>query len=203
MGDSTPRLATAMNVLLVSEGIHEEAGALESLIMRVEPRIKTCAWQPSSRKDIATRKGKGQGFFKRAIRWILQARKEGYDALVLVIDEDGRPERARELSEAQGENSQTGLFPRALGIAIRSFDAWILADEKALSTVLKCIVDRQPSPESNREPKQACEMLLAHGAVEMRPRDFYAAVAERIDLQCLCDRCPKGFGAFAVRLRSL
>jgi Domain of unknown function (DUF4276) len=192
-----------MNVLLVSEGIHEEAGALEALVMRVEPRIKSCAWQPSSRKDIATRKGKGQGFFKRAIRWILQARKEGYDALVLVIDEDGRPERVRELHEAHSESSQTGAFPRALGIAIHSFDAWILADEKALSTVLKCVVERQPSPESDCDPKHSCALLLAQGAVVMQPRKFYAEVAERIDLQCLCDRCPNGFGAFAARLRSL
>jgi hypothetical protein len=192
-----------MNVLLVSEGIHEEAGALEALVMRVEPRIKSCAWQPSSRKDIATRKGKGQGFFKRAVRWILQARKEGYDALVLVIDEDGRPQRVRELNEAQDERSQTGGYPRALGIAIRSFDAWILADEKALSTVLNCVVDRQPSPENNRDPKQSCASLLAHGAVEMRPRDFYAAVTERTDLQCLRDRCPNGFGIFAARVSSL
>lgn len=192
-----------MNVLLVSEGVHEEAGALESLVMRVEPRIKSCVWQPSSRKDIATRKGKGQGFFKRAIRWILQARKEGYDALVLVVDEDGRPERARELTEAHGESSQTGAFPRALGVAIRSFDAWILADEKALSTVLKCVVDRQPAPENDRDPKDSCARLLAQGAVEMRPRDFYAAVAERADLERLCERCPNGFGSFVARLRSL
>lgn len=192
---------TTMRVLLVSEGAHEEAGALESLVKRAAPQITACEWQPVSRSDIATRKGKGQGFFKRAVRWMLQARKEGYDALVLVIDEDGRPERAAEIEQAQQEIVQSSGIRRALGIAIRSFDAWVLADERALSAVLQRAVSRQPSPEDNRHPKDSCLALLQQSNVALRPRELYTKVAERIDLQCLAERCPAGFGVFAARLR--
>jgi len=192
-----------MKVLLVSEGVHEEAGALEAFVRCVAPRIQSCTWDCSSRNDIVTRKGKGQGFFKRAVRWMLHARKQGFDALVLVIDQDRRRESSRELDEAQNEITQTGKFPRALGIAIRSFDAWILADEKALTSVLGYDVNRPKSPEDDRNPKKTCAKLLEKCTVNMRPRDFYAEVAKRADPQCLCERCPKGFGVFAARLQSL
>ncbi len=189
-----------MKILLVSEGKHEESGALESLVRRIATKTQTCTWDRVSSDQIHIHRGKGQGFVKRAIRWILEARRRGYDALVLVIDEDGRPERLRDLAQAQSEQMLTGSFPRALGVAIREFDAWILADEKALSDVLDCTVQTQPSPEENRDPKADCSILLG---ARMSQRDFYAKVSQTLDLARLEKRCPKGFGIFASRLRSL
>jgi hypothetical protein len=82
-----------------------------------------------SRKDIHAHHGKGQGYFKKALRWILEAERRGYDALVLVIDQDNTPERVQEINKAQ--NDQRVTLRRALGVAIRTFDAWMLADEQA------------------------------------------------------------------------
>lgn len=48
------------------------------------------------------------------------------------------------------------MHPRALGMAIRSFDAWMLADDGVLTLVLGKPIDTQPSPEKNRDPKEAC-----------------------------------------------
>lgn len=192
-----------MRVLLVSEGKHEESGALEALVRRTVPKIDQCAFARVSDRRVQIQPGKGGGLYKRVLQWVLEARRSGFDALVLVIDEDGYRERIRQLDQAQAEVASTFHFPRAIGIAIRSFDAWILADERALSDALVCSIQRQPSPEDNRDPKADCQFIRDSCPTEISIRDLYAKVALCVDLRCLSDRCPKGFGVFAARLRSL
>ncbi len=189
-----------MKVLLVSEGKHEECGALETFVRRIAKEFESYTWDKVSRNDIHTHRGKGQGFFKRAVRWILEAKKRDYDALVLVIDEDGNPERISELDQAQREEAATAGFSRCLGIAIRSFDAWMLADEKAIAAVLGHVVPAQGAPEENRHPKEDCAKLLGG---RFSQADFYARIAASVNVQLLESRCPKGFGMFAERLRKL
>lgn len=193
-----------MRILLVSEGVHEEFGALAALVKKAL-RDPDCRFEWRNWKDSALRvhAGKGRGCFKRAIDWVRYASREGYDALVLLIDQDRFTDRVREFDDAQAETRLTGLFPRALGIAIRTFDAWILADETALTTVLGCVINRQPSPEDNRDPKSDCASILVGSKTDLRPREFYARVAELADIACLMERCPKGFGRFAARISAL
>jgi hypothetical protein len=192
-----------MRVLLVSEGIHEEAGALEALVRRVASKISSCTCARVSDPRVRAHHGKGQGYKKRALRWMLQARDEGYDSLILVIDRDRYPERVEELNEAQQEHVVTNGFPRAVGIAIRSFDAWMLADEKALSSVLGSTVPMQPSPEDISDPKGMCAELLQRSTHDLKQRELYANIAKEVDLQRLEQRCPLGFAIFAARLRRL
>lgn len=192
-----------MKALLVSEGKHESAGALQALVQRIAPKITSCTWMDVKCEEIHTHRGKGQGFFKRAVRWILEAKKRGFDVLVMVIDRDRNPERIGEIANAQVENRITAGIPRALGIAIRTFDAWMLADEGALSSILAVRVDRQRSPEEIADPKAICAALLVESDCGLWQRDMYAEVAKRIDLAQLEQRCPKGFGPFAERLRLL
>jgi hypothetical protein len=190
-----------MKVLLVSEGKHELSGSLESLVRRLSSHTLDVHHDRVSRSDIHTHSGKGQGFFKRAIRWLLEARKRGYEAIVLVIDEDGHAERASELSEAQQYSSVE--FPCAFGIAIPTFDAWMLADERALTTVLGREIRRQPAPESLTNPKQICNDLCASSGTDISLSQMYAQIAQACVISRLEERCPKGFGTFAVRVRQL
>jgi hypothetical protein len=83
----------------------------------------------------------------------------GANALILLIDEDGRSERIREISDAQDYHQSQ--LARAMGVAIRMFDAWMLADEEALTEVLGYTVNTQPDPETIGHPKQVCADLLA------------------------------------------
>lgn len=190
----------SMKVLLVSEGKHEECGALETFVRRIAKGIESYTWDKVSRNDIHTHRGRGQGFFKRAVRWILEAKKRDFDALVLVIDEDGYPDRISELDQAQSEEAATAGFPRCLGIAVRSFDAWMLADERAIAAVLGYVVPAQGAPEENHHPKEDCAKLLSG---KFSQADFYARIAATVNVQLLESRCPKGFGVFADRLRKL
>lgn len=187
-------------VLVVGEGKHELAGALVALVRRLAP--PGCVFDHTDiRGDIHGHHGKGRGYFKRAFRWMLEAQKLGYDALVLVIDQDGFLERTKEISEAQQDDR--AAIPRALGVAIRSFDAWMLADERALSAVLKGIVSRQPDPERIVRPKDSCSVILANAGNVVSQSEMYSQVAQTADLDVLGRRCPKGFAPFADRVRAI
>ena len=190
----------------MSEGRHELGtregdSALEILVRRLNGDIRQCKSKPVSKKNIHAHHGKGKGYFKRALRWMLEANKRGYDALILVIDQDNRPERGQELTEAQ--NDTLVSLRRALGVAIRTFDAWMLADEQALTRVLRHTVERQPNPEEIRDPKGVCADLLDDSQVSMSQSELYSAVADAADIDTMEARCPKGFAPFAERVRGL
>jgi hypothetical protein len=195
-----------VRVLLVAEGQHERGkedrdGALETLVRRLHQDITQCDLDRVSRKDIHAHHGKGQGYFKKALRWIRKAEKRGYDAIVLVIDQDNVPERMQEITRAQ--NAQLVTLHRALGVAIRTFDAWMLADAQALTRILGYAVSPQRSPEDVSDAKGVCTQLLGKSPMVMSQSEFYAFVACEADLSTLERQCSKGFAPFAQRVRSL
>ena len=195
-----------MRVLLVAEGQHERGkedrdGALETLVRRLHQDITHCDLDRVSRKDIHAHHGKGQGYFKKELRWIREAEKRGYDAIVLVIDQDNVPERVQEITNAQ--NAQLVTLRRALGVAIRTFDAWMLADEQALTRVLGYAVSPQRSPEDVSDAKGVCTQLLDKSPMAVSQSEFYAFVAREADMSTLTRQCPKGFAPFAQRVSSL
>ncbi len=194
-----------MRVLLVGEGAHEGSGALETLVNRLATAPIECEFAVVRDDAIHTHRGKGQGFFKRAVRWLIEGRNRGFDAVVMVIDEDGHRERIAEIDRAQAETSIASIadFPRALGVAVHMFDAWMLADEKALSIVLGANVARQRNPESIKDPKHLCAKLREDAAADISPQEMYAAIARTADLATLRQRCPKGFAPFASRVEGL
>jgi len=190
-----------MRALLVSEGKHEGGGALEALVSRTADCLSQFDWRKISDPRIHVHRGKGKGFFKRAVAWMREAQKEGFDAVIIVIDEDGDSRRIDQFTEAQ--RCELASISRALGVAIRTFDAWMLADERALSQVLKMQVQTQPAPEKICDPKQTCVSMLAVSGQDMRQTEFYAVLSKAIDIAKLENRCPKGFAPFASRLRAI
>jgi hypothetical protein len=192
-----------MKVLLVGEGAHELSGALEQLVQRVSAKPLDCTRARVQDNSIHAHHGKGRGYFKKTVRWILEARERGFDALVLVIDQDSRTERNEELRQAQEENSVTRGIARAVGVAIRTFDAWMLADELAAGQVLACNVSPQQAPETIGMPKEVCRGLLTASGREIGLSQMYAEIAAVARIDLLEQRCPRGFGTFALRVRAL
>lgn len=84
-----------MRVLVVSEGKHEHSGALENLVKRLGGERATFASDRVQSNRIHAHHGQGQGFFKRALRWLLEAQKRGFDALVLPDPETIREPKQR------------------------------------------------------------------------------------------------------------
>jgi hypothetical protein len=190
-----------MIVLVVSEGRHEQSGALKSLLERLGGAGALFEFDRVSSSRIHAFHGKGKGYFKRAIRWLREAENRGANALILLIDEDGRRDRREQIQEAQG--SLISQLPRAMGVAIRTFDAWMLADEKTLTVVLGYTISKQGEPESIRDPKQVCADLLAKSGTRMAQSEMYARVAQRIDMHLLDARCRSGFKPFATYVRNI
>jgi hypothetical protein len=129
------------------------------------------------------------------------AENRGYDGLVLVIDQDDQKERNEQIAQAQ--NYVKTPIRRALGVAVRTFDAWMLADEIALTKVLAYAINRQPDPEAIRHPKRAFKSLLEQKGNPKRVAEIYSEIAQAVDINLLEARCPNGFGSFAQRVRDL
>ena len=190
-----------MKVLIVAEGRHELEGALEVLVRRIFGCNLECKVDKVSRSDIHAHHGKGPGYFKRAVRWMKEAQKDGFYALVMLIDHDGYDERVHQVDEAQ--ETDIVSIKRALGVAIIAFDAWILADEIALTSVLEIDVNRQPDPENSRDPKQVCAQLLARSPHEINQSEMYTRVTRLTGTDVLKGRCPRGFEPFATRIEAI
>lgn len=191
-----------MRVLLVSEGRHELGGALEALVRRLSQKALEFERMQVSDPALRVHAGKGPGYFKKALRCIRYAQEQGFDAIVLVIDQDDEPSRRRQLDDAQTD-LRVATLPRALGVAIRTFDAWMLADERALTNATGQPVQRQPDPETIRDPKGMCKRLRESAGLGPELTEMYAALATALNIAVLEERCRDGFAPFARRVRSL
>ena len=190
-----------MRVLVVAEGKHELHGALGNLLEKLGGDGSSFDYDRVSNNTIHAVHGTGNGYFKRARRWLIEAEKRGVDALIFLIDEDGKAERIEQIRRAQ--NYPIPQLPRAMGVAIRMFDAWMLADEKALTEVLDYNINKQADPETIRNPKQMCEELLTNSQIEIPQREMYARVSSKINIDILCNRCQSGFRPFATYVRNI
>ncbi len=191
-----------MRVLVVVEGKHESDGAARALIQQVRPDLTDLTFDRLANSKIHVHPGKGKAYFKKAVRWMLEARKRGYDAIILLVDRDGVPTRCTEIADAQNHTAQC-LIPRALGVPVEAFDAWMLADEQAISKVLAVTVPKQSDPEKLAHPKEHMGKLLAELGLHWGGAEMYARIAAELDISHLARRCPEGFAAFAERVRML
>ena len=196
------------SVLIVAEGEHELTGdrpdpALKTLVRRLlGDGIDMQATVKRSREVSGhTHAGKGDRLGRKFIGIVQFAEREGFDAVVILMDHDGDNTRLKSATYAQ--EAMLTSFPRAVGIAVRAFDAWILADHVALSSVLATTFDMQPNPEAISDPKKVCESLRDAAGGEWRLRDLYSAFAAIVDLRILRARCSTGFAAFAERVEGL
>jgi hypothetical protein len=191
-----------MRVLVVVEGKHEHEGAVGTLIQRLRPDLADLEFERLANSDIHVHPGKGRGYEKKAIRWMREAHKRGYEAVVLLVDRDKVAERTTEVTSAQNHTAACTIR-RALGVAIESFDAWMLADEKAVSKVLAKTVQTQRDPEAIANPKERFTEALAGLGLEWGGAALYARIAATLDISRLEARCPQGFAVFADRLRNI
>ena len=197
-----------VSILIVSEGIHELScensdGALPILVRRLLGNALTISVQTRQIHELKghVHPGRGDRLGRKFIGIVRLAEREGFDAVVILIDQDGDSTRFKSATFAQ-ETTVTS-FPRAIGIAVKTFDAWFLADHQSLSKVLKTDVDMQPDPESIGNPKAVCQLLNENAVGDLRLRDLYTNVAMIADLQTLRQRCLSGFSVFAARIEAL
>lgn len=194
-----------MKVLLVAEGDHEHAGALARLVESILGF--PVEFDPKTVRDLpltAQVQGSKDKLKRKALSWVRHAQAGRHDAVVLVVDHDGDEDRHRQLREAQDEFSTEFYLKRAFGVAVRTFDCWMLADEVALKFATGKIVNRFADPEASTTAKGDCRSLLESSTLQSRSQgEFYADIARNIRPEELEKRCPKGFKPFADRVRKL
>ena len=197
-----------MKVLVVSDGKHElgpdsDQGALVELTRRMLNREVVFKRMKANDRVVKTHalRGKFTDYEKRAKGWVRYAQHQEYDALVFVIDQDGHKKRETGVENAQIHTHF--VIPRAMTVAVQKFDAWMLADEVAMSKVLGGNVQRQKDPESNQDPKSECEKIIAASQRNLSLTEFYFQVAKVINLDSLRKRCPRGFDKFRTRVEKL
>ncbi|MCY2927627.1 MAG: hypothetical protein NT031_19740, partial [Planctomycetota bacterium] len=139
---------------------------------------------------------------KKAKKAIFDASESGYAAIVILIDRDGDSdaERIVPIREARDATWGTGV-PCAVGQAVEAFDAWMIADGKAIKEAGGDAARQHPMPEnlagkdgSKHHPK-AWAMDILGGKESLA--DKYAVIAAKARLDILAACCPKGFAPFA------
>jgi len=188
-----------MRVRVVGEGPHERS-ALPTIVCRTNAAVTECDFEYV--KNVPRSHGKGSVFYKKAVRAMIDAETTGFDGLVFLIDRDDDSSRHQQMSDAQ-DNLAQSMIPRACGVAVRTFDAWFLSDESALTKVVSESVNRQPDPEGIDDPKSTCKSIAEAASPSIALGDFYAQVAEEMNLDTVCTRCSRGFGQFHQRLAAM
>ena len=166
-------------------------------------------WEPPLRR------GGGAGpILKRTRAYIKEAARAGASAVVVLVDADGRGvKRLRRLNEHRqrliGERSALAI-PTAIGVAVETIEAWLLADEQGLqrALALQGTPDAVDAPEqlkgkrgSGSHPKDVLRRLLEQDM--LGPRSFLAqvrAIVLELDLGVLARRC-RSFRRFRDEVR--
>lgn len=166
-------------------------------------------WQPPGRR------GGGAGpILKRTRAYIKEAARAGAAAAVVLVDADGRgKERLKRLEEHRqrliADNAALGI-PSAIGVAVEVIEAWLLADQAAITRALGLPdpPERVENPEalkgkrgSGDHPKDVLRRLLAQD--RRGPRSFLRqvqAIARELDVRLLAERC-RSFRRFRDEVR--
>lgn len=111
------------------------------------------------------------------------------DRAIVVRDADGKKPTeliARMESKIKGRIYR---FPRHLLVIVQKLEAWLLADEEALSTVTSRIQHRIADPEKIHDPKVRLRKILSDDRIAYtEERARMIAAAARLDV--LAERCP-------------
>lgn len=211
---------SALGIAVYGEGKHELGGKFEQalspdslpslprLVQRLLEYPQEVAYTCRRFKDVPAVHTRGQKFAKKVIRAIRQAKRDGFTALAIVIDRDGKPDRERIHALRGGRDALPAQEypPCAVGTPVEAFDAWMIVDPKAVQGAggdhRQCHAHPEKlngKEETGRHPKDIA------GAIFGGKRGLgskYAAVAEKVDLGLLGRKCPKGFAPFAKEVQT-
>jgi hypothetical protein len=133
----------------------------------------------------AHRRGRNK-YMKKTISAIRRAKSEGFAGLAIVIDRDGYRDRERIDALHEGREATEGepSLPCALGCAVESFDAWMLADRSAIAAAGGNVDALPAHPEDMARPKEDADSVFGTVAGSGLGA-CYAQVAVSADLDLL------------------
>jgi hypothetical protein len=114
----------------------------------------------------------------------------GVDKAFVVRDSDGKDPSALKANMQARIGNRQYPFPVNFIVIVQELEAWLLADENAISKVVSRPVRRQPDPiEDIASPKERLKRILSPSVVYTREvaRSIAAAI---VDIGRVADRCP-------------
>jgi len=202
----------------------ENEGALHTLIRRElkDAGLPDCdfVYRHPSTKEI--RKGKvacGFGVLEK-LSYLSQIvstwKPEEVDLIIILADADDKvSERQKSLAKAlkkiqeyhldAGENVITDQSMG--GLAIKDFEAWLLADFQTVSTILSIKIPELSNLEESDQTKNILENAIAESNYlsekNNRQLEIRWHLAHQIDLTILRKSCPQGYDLFSQNLLEL
>ncbi len=144
--------------------------------------------------------GRGTKASGRVKTWIDRALRADCHGVIILWDRDGdtRSDRLAQMKVGRDEmaNDTDTEYPAcAVGVAVESFDAWMIADGNALGRAEGNGAISHPTPEnlSAAEAKERAQEIFGD---EDGLRRCYATVAEHVNMKTLANCCPAGFAPF-------
>jgi len=182
----------------------DELGAAHILVRRALDRCRRIPPQavhfqspPRKRRGTAARGSdlRDRETLRQLLTWLDPALRP--DLAIVLVDEDGDARRRDRLLGWVADLAA----PKVVAVAVREFEAWMMADHAALRHVLAPAVP-DPGQVEALPPGQAKaildELRGAHRP-DLAPRDLKRTLAGQCDLQALAARCP----SFDLLLRDL
>jgi hypothetical protein len=182
----------------------EELPALPRLVHRLLGEPEEVTYTCRRFKTVPRVRARGDRLARKAKSAIQQAKRDGFSAAVIVIDRDRAANRRRihSLGTGRDEMQYSSTPPCAVGMAVETFDAWMIFDadaaRKAGGDHTKC----HPNPEAlsrkegtGEHPKDVAAAVFGG---KQGLGTAYAAVASGVDLGRLKQVCHEGFAPFAA-----
>jgi len=187
---------------------HSPSGlpALPCLIHRVIGSPVSFSCETRLLKDVGGHvRGKGHGYTKKVIAAILEARRDGFASVAVLVDRDRRGvQDTLHPLQAGRDASPAGCPPCAVGVAVETFDAWMVVDGKAIQAAGGDGSRSHPDPEgmdgvesSGNHPKVRAAEVFGGGE---GLGEKYAVVAKHVGIELLKKQCLKGFAPFAKEI---
>lgn len=127
------------------------------------------------------------------------------ELIVVLIDNDRekKNKRLKRLIE-KCRKSKCNYDFIAPGVAVEALEAWLLADESALSKVAKKTIPCQPSPENIQKPDEVLKQITQSSSIGIPYHEVLRGIASELDLNIVLRRCKsfKNFHSFySLRLK--
>ncbi len=204
----------------------ENEGALHTLIRRelIDSGLPDCDFVQRHPSTKEIRKGKvttGFGFLdpKYLSQIVITWKPEEVDLIIILADADDKIfERQKSLKDALKaiqENhldaSENVIMDQSIGgLAIKDFEAWLLADFQTVSTILSIKIPELSNLEESDQTKDILEKAIAESNYlceennrNLRIHKIKWNLAFKIDLVILKKNCPQGYGLFSQKLLKL
>jgi hypothetical protein len=147
---------------------------------------------------------------------VISWKPEEVDMILIVVDaDDNLSQRQHDLERALNTIRRNHLDIKeqlvcdrsAGGLAIKNFEAWLLADNQTVSNILGVELEQLEKLEDLSDTKSILEKAIAESTYlsekssNQRPLQIRWNLASQIDLLIIKTCCPRGYAAFAQNLR--